>query len=504
MRFVFFVLSCYLCCALPAQPLQQKILDNSYSNDDILFTLPTANKGQLIGSRSYSPTTGFSTVCQLDSFGMVVWARQYRELSQFDTYFTTAINEGSGFLMAGVSNGQQSYLSIDLLKCDSVGNIVWSKSWRPDSSIGGPHYPYLKPTSSGFVLAYSATVNKKCLYWFDHSGNRIRTKYFQGNSGFISGLETDVYDNVYIISCDAGAGTTCKLDSAGNVKWSTSVPGYWPYRLRQDTDGNLVGLFVSYNNCGTALVKLDTAGNRIWGAVITVDFCETGADFAISSTGDYFVAMNQSNNPSAYPFGPWAKIAKFRSDGVPLWVTAVDISSCFEFNKIEAVADRIAVIGKHAGAAYYNVFMAILDSSGSGCSQLTDSFSVVPFVSPTPSVLQPLMFNDSMVVRSWQVFPDTISQSTICITGIAEQHDEVLISIYPNPGDGNFTLSGSLLRDSRIEVYDMLGQQVHREDLPAGDLSQSLNLSAFASGVYVWKIIDVNGTRKNDRLIIVR
>ena len=64
------------------------------------------------------------------------------------------------------------------------------------------------------------------------------------------------------------------------------------------------------------------------------------------------------------------------------------------------------------------------------------------------------------------------------------------ISIFPNPGTGNFTISG-LLRGQVIELYNYIGQKI--SSTRVSDATMHFNISDHANGVYLVRIVNKDG-----------
>ena len=85
------------------------------------------------------------------------------------------------------------------------------------------------------------------------------------------------------------------------------------------------------------------------------------------------------------------------------------------------------------------------------------------------------------------------------VLGVSENENESGISIYPNPTSGVFVIAseappaGRAGKQSQIEVYNMYGEMVldvsinQYTNLPAGEVSQPINLSSQPSGIYFVK-----------------
>ena len=75
--------------------------------------------------------------------------------------------------------------------------------------------------------------------------------------------------------------------------------------------------------------------------------------------------------------------------------------------------------------------------------------------------------------------------------GIDEAHDAgfAVAVAYPNPGKDVLNIRTGL-KDARVEVYDMNGRLVHRQDITEN--VTGIDAGGWAEGVYVWKVM-VNG-----------
>ena len=76
-------------------------------------------------------------------------------------------------------------------------------------------------------------------------------------------------------------------------------------------------------------------------------------------------------------------------------------------------------------------------------------------------------------------------------TSIHEKTNPSSLSIYPNPGQGIFTLKIDPVAGSfRLSIVDLLGLVVHQEDINArpGKFLKDLDFSGLKSGVYIIRI----------------
>ena len=66
------------------------------------------------------------------------------------------------------------------------------------------------------------------------------------------------------------------------------------------------------------------------------------------------------------------------------------------------------------------------------------------------------------------------------------ENDEYAFAVYPNPGKDVLNIRTGL-RDAWVEVYDVNGRLVHREEITEN--VTEIDATDWAEGVYVWKVI---------------
>jgi PKD repeat protein len=80
----------------------------------------------------------------------------------------------------------------------------------------------------------------------------------------------------------------------------------------------------------------------------------------------------------------------------------------------------------------------------------------------------------------------------VTIVGVENLANEWNVQVYPNPGNGNFTLSASGLSadEMQVQVYNTLGQLAGRTVLPVvnGNIYNAVNYSYLPSGVYTLQL----------------
>ncbi len=217
-----------------------------------------------------------------DSTGNLLWSRTYTSPAPeyaIDLAFGVAVDPSDNVVVVGREDQSDLGQSVDWLirKYDSVGNLLWSKT-------------YNKATVNGADVAYGVAV--------DGTGNVLVV-------GFESG--------------GGGAWLIRKYDSNGNLLWSHNGPAVVDgvaYAVAAGSSGNAV--VVGHQNNDWLVRKYDNLGNLLWSR--TYNSPANNADIAYgvaidSSEGVWVVgAENQSSSLG----GNWL-IRKYDSAGNLLW-----------------------------------------------------------------------------------------------------------------------------------------------------------------------------------------
>ncbi|MFI5218854.1 MAG: T9SS type A sorting domain-containing protein [Bacteroidia bacterium] len=110
---------------------------------------------------------------------------------------------------------------------------------------------------------------------------------------------------------------------------------------------------------------------------------------------------------------------------------------------------------------------------------------------------------------TWQLINDPYACGTVTditgscqttVTGIEEVIISNDITVFPNPGYGQYNFSG-LVKENSIEIYDLAGRLV-LQTVATSSLC-SINLSGKDKGVYWYRIMDENKKIKLGKLIVL-
>ncbi len=217
-------------------------------------------------------------------------------------------------------------------------------------------------------------------------------------------------------------------------------------------------------------------------------------------------------------------VAKYSSAGKPLWAKqskildtnkaweaytiAVDslkkiyitagIDEGLNTSKIVFDKDTFGLVNEYDGALFiqadssFNVLCgSMLASGGEDMNSVAANhggkyiYFATDFADPTvigsDTLGPPPAVSEYPVVGRWQSCSLAESVNEI-------QKNLTTATIYPNPSTGAFTIQSSVLSGkSSVEIYNMLGQEIHSEKLTATNTRIDLNNSS--PGIYLYRVI---------------
>lgn len=82
----------------------------------------------------------------------------------------------------------------------------------------------------------------------------------------------------------------------------------------------------------------------------------------------------------------------------------------------------------------------------------------------------------------------------------------VSFNLYPNPNNGNFTLTYDLSNESsgRVEIYNQIGMKVAEYILTSPIGTMQISNSSLSQGLYIYKLYTNNGVKKVGKIVIMK
>lgn len=473
---------------------------------------------------------GIFTLVEVHAFAVI--ADKFGN-SYLTGFFMDSLNLGSIHLAATVPE------EFFLAKIDSSGKTLWITTGK------SPH---------GNTIGYAMTMEK------DSEGDIYTTGDFQGTIEFGPDTLTSTYNSMFLVKFSAVTGYPIWARQPKNIGTSTTSIGYG---VTVDKNANvfITGSFVDtvkfgsntlYSaNTSTFLVKYDSSGKELWAKQPSVNRTlkyNSGSSVATDKFGNPCITGNYKDTLYFDTNKFYSKvndiyIAKYDTAGALMWANSAVLYDTAPAYAYAIGADTIGSFyiagakNPYSGSTtiqFGNVILSLakqtdpaivvqFDYSGKAiCGSITPTggdennyLAVSPSgkyiyfggdfldtVAFGPDLL--ISSNEVPFVASWQPCSITVSQKEI-------QPSNNLISVFPNPSNGVFTIEmkSEKLNVKNIEIYNVMGQKVQTSSLPSpigegASFTYSLNLSAQPNGVYFYRVLDENGGLIGEGKIIVQ
>ena len=255
-------------------PAWKQNYGNFLTDERAYSAVQTSDGGYMLAGTIYSspyPPTGYhALLVKTDSAGNKQWDMTYAGGGNDEDYVRSVVQTSDGgYVFAGYTRGPP-YPSLNfyswLVKTDSAGNAVWNKIF---TSLGQNYvYSMVKTSDGGFALAGkgpptpSDTYYEAMLVKTDSSGNILWSKTYGGSGDFANSV-IQTSDGGYLL---AGSGLW-KTNSAGNLQWTKPLDDPEAIEAKsiiQTSDGGYVyvgdkrSLHVGND---ILMVKTDSSGN---------------------------------------------------------------------------------------------------------------------------------------------------------------------------------------------------------------------------------------------------
>ncbi|MAZ71525.1 MAG: hypothetical protein CMC70_00095 [Flavobacteriaceae bacterium] len=113
-------------------------------------------------------------------------------------------------------------------------------------------------------------------------------------------------------------------------------------------------------------------------------------------------------------------------------------------------------------------------------------------------------FNPHLIVSSYLIsLGDAPLGDSEVILGTEDYINPTAVSVYPNPSGGQFYVSFDAFEDaSTVKIYDYLGRPIQQHNVAAGNGALKVNLTNYATGIYLVSVQNKKGDGVIKRVII--
>ena len=541
---LFFFLLIYLGSA---NSFGQPVFQHMYGgvNQEIsLVALPCPSGGIYYCGATTSTGSGDAdpVLMKLDDNGQVIWARAIGGVN-YDVAGAMTLAADGGLVCAGSTKSFNGNTLDDLyfFKTDSLGAMQWSKTFSTsDLDVASA---IIRTSDDGFAITgfiRVAGIKKVLLIRTNSNGDTLFTRMYGGVSDD-QGVELfQTADSGFVITGKTFTQSLGESDillmrtnAQGDLLWAKSFGDtHWDEGagIMQLMDGNylLSGSTISFGqgDFDILLMKTDTSGNILWGK--TYGGLKTDACYTARENADGSIVTSGYTNSMGY--GHSLRMGNMA--GVQSGDRGDDSTNIF-LMKVDAVGDTIWTRSYGDGAqdeafhfakmsngdyiipgfttSYTNfsdstqMLLIRADSMGhSGCHEQDSR----PVIDTTNFTTQILAYTQAGGITVNTVVSNSlawnINAEDACLFIQVPDHFQDNVNVYPNPANGQFTISSLQSAINAISIYNLLGEMVLTVPMPTANypMQTSVEVSSLPSGIYFIKII--SSTSEITKKIIIQ
>jgi hypothetical protein len=506
------------CIPVMAQNNMQVLLSTDQNSLDLAnVILTTSDNHYMIFGITYDPSsTDKLFITKLDNSGNAVSSKVLDIGNNDECTAAIATNDGKYVLLCNTIMPGSGDNVIALIKTDNTGTVDWIKTIAYSGTMLG--YNVRECNDGGYIITgmfYSpVTDNDLLLIKTDGTGNISWTKTYDALGGDIGYDVQQTTDGGYIAvgssylfssSNQNDEVSVLKLDGSGNIQWSRVFAGVaFPQNATAVSEGDNNDYYVAgFAYEKTFLLNLSDTGNINWLKMYSTGGASTSAaGIKMHETYDpgFILSSGTWNGPGGSSDG---YLIKVNAGGNTTWSRAFGGAGSEGTGSVANtnIDNGYVVLGASSSFSSSDLFIFELDSNGhsSRCHQnaiitTTDSTSVF-----TSSVHSFNVVTQALTATSYTAaaVPSGVIITDPCTTGISSYDEKNNYSLFPNPSDGKFFLSG-IEEKSIIEIFDMLGRSVYKKQCD-GSL-QLIELEI--KGLYTYILYLKNGMPQTGKLIV--
>lgn len=345
----------------------------------------TSDKGYVVAGYTSSFGAGLWDVylMKMDSLGDIIWTKTYGGTGSEYEQWAMDVKQTTdgGYVLVGHSESLgPAFSNLYVIKTDFNGNLLWSKTIYK----GVNQYGYaVSQTSDGGYIIGGVSGGMTFIEFFviktDSNGDTLWTRTYGIPGNFQRAYFVhEVPSGGYIV---AGNGTSMetilvRTDNNGDTLWTRKYSGCQTFSAKQTIDGGYV--FAGNTALGAglgdvSLMKTDSAGNVLW----SKSYGGTDFDCAFSvdnATEGGYIITGWTKSFGAGDFDVY--LIRVDSVGDTLWTKSYGTTDSETGFSVSQTTDGGYIIGAHTedtlGFGWGDIYLIKTDSLGNtGCNQMS-------------------------------------------------------------------------------------------------------------------------------------
>jgi hypothetical protein len=469
----------------------------------------TTDSGYIITGYTNSFGAGGDDVylIKTDSNGNIVWTKTFGGTGDDFGYSVKQTSDG-GYIIVGSTGFGAGGKDIYLIKTNSSGNLVWSRTYGNGNDDVGNSVE--QTSDGGYIIGgiISGVGGGACLIKTDSFG-AIEWQNFYNRTEINSVRQT--YDHGYILVGGIADIFVIKTDSAGNTKWSNSYGGTEGNDIIQTSDSGFVicGAIVGTGqfNPDAFLIKIDSLGAIAWSKTYgSVSSQDRGFSIQPTVDGGLIVCGMGQTNFTGSSYLPL--LFKTDSNGDTLWTRLyyTGFHDYYFFSVQQTFSGGFIITGRTflPGLGGIDVYLVNTDSIGHTVCNQNPSETIItsPLTQVTPLTLS--IQTGCIVATPPTMIGSGGSSLTVCIdnpVGVANNSQSNNIVVSPNPSSGLFNiLSDHEMSDVVIEIFNSLGEKVYDKSIARAN-TIDVDLKNINAGIYFLVVRSSEGSFKKKLFI---
>ncbi len=503
MKVSFFILLLLVSVTVQGQLIFNRTFYGPSGSNQTAYSSTVDNAGNIYVAGHYKYTNPFHwlTLMKLDSVGNLLWSKASDE-SWSGRKILCSQDENLTFL--GLRNDLLTqFQQILFSKCDTAGNIIWSHIYAdtlrlgPTNFIELPEQGFILTAASGqdFTSGPGETTIRAALIRTDTAGTILWSKSYGADSmGFIPRSVVETQDGGFIVGGDISYYShptqgdydifIFKTDSLGSMQWAKQFGGINTDNLTQLirlSNGKYAFGGKSNSFIGSGIwppfkqlfFQFDNTGNKIFCKQYVQGNFSDACNGLIETfsgniilTGEGTTKMTDVNGNPILWNGLGINSSIFRLPGQSFILT-----SDYGNNTCVRIIKTDSLLSPPCNSFNYNPPLQVT---------IIDDF--------LPLILNEVIFAPADSVLNSALFDFNLSDSLYCLTAtnIVQHELNHDIFVFHNPFIDYISLvNNSNLIIDQLDIYDVTGRIIKASNYS----NESLNLSYLKPGVYFIKIV---------------